>query len=85
MPPAFASLMPPVSGLLPPMEMRPLVGAAVPAITPGAITSTLSGPRGSQAGSHSFSRIFAESARPPSSFHSSGNGWMLVVWLLMST
>ena len=29
------------------------VGAAVPPSTPGAITSTLSGPRGSQVGSHS--------------------------------
>ena len=28
MPPALASLMPPVSGLLPPIEMRPEVGAA---------------------------------------------------------
>jgi len=51
-----------VSGLLAPMEMRPEVGAAVPARTPGAITKTLSGPRGSHWGSHSFRRILADSA-----------------------
>ena len=50
----------------------PEVGAEVPDMTPGAITRTLSGPRGSQVGSHSSSRMRAESARPPSSFHSSG-------------
>ena len=43
-----------------------------PEITPGAITSTLSGPRGSQVGSHSSVSILADSALPPRSFQSSG-------------
>ena len=64
--------MPPVSGLLPPTESRPEVGAAVPDTTPGASTNTLSGPRGSQVGSHSSVRILADSPRPPSSFQASG-------------
>jgi len=66
--------MPPVRGLFAPIEIRPEVGAVVPDRTPGAITSTLSGPSGSQVGSHSRVRILAESPRPPSSFHSSGKG-----------
>ena len=77
--------MPFVGGLLPPIEMRPEVGADVPASTPGAMTSTLSGPSGSQLGSHSASRIFEERPRPPSSFQSAGRGSISTVWAVMST
>ena len=83
--PAFASLMPPVSGLLAPTDMRPEVGAEVPERTPGANTNTLSGPSGSQVGSHSSSRIRADSARPPSIFQASGYGSVVAVWFNMST
>jgi len=62
-----------------------LVGAAVPERTPGAITSRLSGPSGSQAASHSSSRIRAERPRPPSNFQASGNASMLAVCFVMST
>src|SRR5262245_50649615 len=77
--------MPWVSGLFPPIEMRPEVGAALPESTPGAITSTLPGPSGSQVGSHSSSRMRAESARPPRSFHASGKGTISAVCRVMST
>ena len=84
-PPAFASLMPLVRGLLPPIEMRPDVGADVPERTPGAITRTLSGPNGSHFGSHSSSRIRADKARPPRIFQSVGNASNEVVCAVMST
>src|SRR3990172_5568009 len=77
--------MPPVSGLLPPIEIRPEVGAEVPKSTPGAITRTLSGPSGSHFGSHSSSRIFAERARPPRSFRSAGKASKEAVCVVMST
>src|SRR5437667_8320472 len=84
-PPAFASLMPLVSGLLPPIEIRPEVGADVPERTPGAITRTFSGPNGSHFGSHSSSRIRADKARPPKIFQSAENGSNDVVCVVMST
>src|SRR3990172_3412280 len=77
--------MPPVNGLLQPTEIRPEVGAEEPDSTPGASTRILSGPRGSQAGSHSFNRILADSARPPRNFQSAGNSSVVTVRLVILT
>ena len=74
-----------IAALQQPTEMRPEVGAAVPLSTPGASTSTFSGPSGSHFGLHSSSRIFAERPRPPSSCHFAGNGFSSTVWFVMST
>jgi len=61
-PPEFDSLIVPVRGLFPPTERRPLLGREVPAMIPGAKTTTFSGPRGSAFGGTSDATI-AESAR----------------------
>jgi hypothetical protein len=65
--------MPPVSGLLPPKEVRPLLGAAgVPVTHPGAITSLLLGPSGWQSGSTSSQVIAEVKPRPAQRDHLSG-------------
>ncbi len=64
-PPALASLMPPVSGLLQPTEMRPLVEAADPVSMPGAKTSLLAALSGWQRGSTSALTTRDVMARPP--------------------
>jgi len=55
-PPASASPKPPVRGDLPPTAFRPLPEKGAPVITPGAMMSRFSGPRGSSPPSSSLSR-----------------------------
>ena len=65
-PPEFDSLIVPVRGLFPPTERRPLLGREVPAMIPGAKTTTFSGPRGSAFGGTSDATIAEVRPRPPS-------------------
>jgi len=58
--------MPPVSGLLVPMESRPDIEAAVPLNIPGAITSLLSAPSGWHKGGTSLAMMVDVRALPPS-------------------
>src|SRR5262245_26916801 len=78
-PPTLASLMPPVRGLLVPMETRPEVVTAVPPRRPGARISLFSGPSGSQRGDTSWFKISAERARPPRSAYSAGHSSYVAV------
>src|SRR5450759_5804320 len=57
--------MPPVSGLLQPTEIRPLVEAAEPVSRPGANTSLFAALRGWQRGSTSLLTTIEVMARPP--------------------
>src|SRR5690349_13263212 len=66
--------MPPVSGLLQPTEMRPLVDADEPVRRPGASTSLLAALSGWQVGSTSFATIAEVRPRPPSPRYSAGIG-----------
>ena len=84
-PPAFASLIPRVSGLLPPTEMRPHEGASVPDSGPQAITSLASVPSGSVLGGTSLVSILAHSPLPPTTVNSSARSSNLVSRRLIST
>ncbi len=64
-PPAFASLIPPVRGLLQPTERRPDIAAMLPLSMPGAITSLLSSPSGWHSGGTSLDTIADVRALPP--------------------
>ncbi len=69
-PPALDSLMPPVSGLLQPTEIRPEEPAVVAQSVPGAKTSLFSGPRGWQVGGTSLQMTAVVRARPASPAYS---------------
>ena len=84
-PPALDSLMPPVSGLLAPAEMRPELAAAVPESRPGANTSLLLGPSAWQVGGTSAATMVEVRARPPKPAQAAGTGSMLVVRSVMLT
>src|SRR5512135_704037 len=64
-PPALLSLIPPVSGLLKPADRRPELAAAVAVKRPGANTSLLYLPSGSQVGGTSLATTVDVKARPP--------------------
>jgi hypothetical protein len=81
-PPEFDSLIVPVRGLFPPTDRRPLLGRVVPAMIPGANTTTFSGPRGSAFGGTSDATIAEVRPRPPSPLYrpeSSSNALFPVV------
>ena len=73
-PPAFASLIPPVNGLFPPTDTRCEQGEIVPAKTPGAITSLLSGPKGEHVGLTSLATRAEQKPLPPNLSYSGGTG-----------
>ncbi len=64
-PPELDSLMPPVSGLLQPMDRRLEVDRMVPEKKPVVKMRTLSGPSGSQVGSQYSVSSLATMPRPP--------------------
>src|SRR5512144_1344845 len=69
-PPALLSLIPPVRGLFPPKEIRPLLGAAGEPLThPGAMTILLFGPSGWHIGSTSSKTIDEVRPRPAQRAH----------------
>ena len=72
-PPAFASLIPFVSGLFPPTDVRPQDGAFVPARSPVATINLFSGPSGSHLGGTSLLSILAINPLPPMRRNSSGS------------
>src|SRR5450830_1540600 len=63
--PALASLIPPVSGDLPPTDSRAEVGAELPVTMPGEKISLLLGPRGWAVGGTSSAVRVLVSHRPP--------------------
>src|SRR4030042_1118980 len=64
-PPTLLSLIPPVKGLLAPMESLPELAAVVPVKSPGAITSLLCWPIGLHVGETSLFTTMDVSPRPP--------------------
>ena len=84
-PPTFDSFVPPVSGLLKPKLVRPLVVTAVPASSPGAMNSFAASPRGWMRASVSSSSIREVRARPPSSAYASGARSSVTSPVVMST
>src|SRR5690554_124536 len=83
-PPAFDSLIPPVSGLFAPKEVRPLLGAAGEPVTqPGAMTSLLCGPSGWQVGSTSSNMMCDVNPRPAQRAHFSGTSSYVAVRSVM--
>src|SRR5664279_5541822 len=84
-PPELLSLIPPVSGLLPPAERRPDWAAGVPVRRPGANTSLLFGPRGWQVGGTSAATMDEVNPRPPCAAHSAGTSSNLTVLSVMFT
>jgi len=76
-PPAFASLTPPVSGLLPPTDNRPAVATPAPPKRPGAKINLLCLPNASQSGGISSSSSLAINARPPRRSYTPGTGTVL--------
>src|SRR5581483_2410014 len=84
-PPPLDSLTVPVSGLLPPTEMRCEDEALVPPRSPGQKISLLLRPSGSQVGGISSRQKRATSARPPSRCQPSGTGSSFASSRSMST
>jgi hypothetical protein len=64
-PPPLLSFIPPVKGLLAPMEVLLALDTLVPVNSPLAIISLFSLPKGSHRGFTSFSIIFAINPLPP--------------------
>ena len=84
-PPTFASFVPPVSGLLKPKLVRPLVVTAVPASRPGAMNSFAASLRGWMRASVSSSSIREVRARPPRSAYAFGACSSVTSPVVMST
>jgi len=84
-PPELDSLMPPVSGLLPPTDIRPELAAGVPDKVPGANTSLLLGPSGWQVGGTSAATTVLVKARPPKVTHSAGTASVVTFKTVIST
>ncbi len=84
-PPELLSLIPPVSGLFAPQDIRPDWAAAVPLSNPGAKTNLLLGPKAWQVGITSLATIVEVRALPPRPTHSAGTSSVVVVKLVMLT
>ncbi len=80
-PPALDSFTPPVSGDLPPIEMRSHEEMRCPTISPGAKMSLFFAPSGSQVAGTSSTRMRASKPRPPRCCHVSGVGCIVRTWV----
>ncbi len=76
-PPTLDSLMPPVSGLFAPKELRPELDALVPESSPGAKTSLLLGPKGWHSGSTSSLTTVEVKPLPPRPIQCAGTSSIL--------